>query len=54
MPMVETETRLELRITPELRRLIRTAAGLANMNSSEWVRSRLERDARQEIAAGLS
>jgi uncharacterized protein (DUF1778 family) len=43
--------RLQIRVDPELQRLIRAAAGLANMTATEWIRERLMRDARAELKA---
>jgi len=41
--------RLQVRVNPELQRLIRAAAGLANMTPTDWIRDRLTRDARTEL-----
>ena len=47
--------RLQIRVDPELQRLIRAAAGLANMTATDWIRERLTREAKAELAArGLS
>ena len=42
---------LMLKLSAELRQLIRTAAGKRDMSMSEWAREVLEREARKELAS---
>jgi uncharacterized protein (DUF1778 family) len=43
---------LHIRLVPEHEELIREAAELAGVSLSDWIRERLLRAARKEIAAG--
>jgi uncharacterized protein (DUF1778 family) len=43
--------RLQIRVDPELQRLIRAASGLANLTPTEWIRQRLMEAAKAELRA---
>jgi uncharacterized protein (DUF1778 family) len=43
------ETRIDLRVTVELRRKVRQAAGKANLTTAEWVRRTIEEAADREL-----
>jgi len=51
MVMTETqeETRIDVRVSLELRRKIRQAAGKANLTTAEWLRRVADEAARREL-----
>jgi uncharacterized protein (DUF1778 family) len=50
-PQRRHSSALYIRVTPEHEELIREAAELAGVSVSSWIRERLLRSARKEIAA---
>lgn len=49
-PKRRHSSNLFIRVTPEHEELVRQAAGLAGTSLSDWIRDRLVRTARREIA----